>query len=389
MSINQNKGKYAFFLGNNPNLSKAEIKSVLELFSVEYEEIYSTSSVFLIDVLNEIKVNTLQDRLGGTIKIAKIIHSVSKPSIESEIFKLAEEKCGDEKFRFGFSLYDISRNNDFKKIGLNIKRQLKDNGAKVRFITSKDTKLSSVIVKKEKLIDSGLDVVIINDNDNYYLGYSITVQDFSGYSDRDYGRPSRDDKSGMLPPKLAKMMINLSGTSLDKIILDPFCGSGTIIQEALLLGFNNIKGSDISDRAVRDTENNISCLETKFHLDISNVEIKKQDVKSLTKSFNDNSIDSIITEPYLGPPHRTTKNVTSELSNLYLDSFKEFHKVLKENGIVIFILPIIDNKESNILEDIENLGFKRISSSDTERGSLIYSRETQRVKREIFKFEKI
>ncbi len=387
MLFNQNMGKYAFCLGNNPELSKAEIKSVLGLFSVQCDEVYTGTSIFLINVLDKVDVLKLQDRLGGTIKIAKIVNLVSEVDLESEIFELVKDKRGTEKFQFGFSLYGLSNTNQFKKIGLNVKRELKGDGGKLRYITSKDTKLSSVIVKKEKLIDQGLDIVVIKNNKEFYLGYSVTVQDFSSYSDRDYGRPSRDDRSGMLPPKLAKMMINLSGASANEILLDPFCGSGTIIQEALLMGFNKIKGSDVSDRAIRDTENNISWLKTKLDIDTSNVEITEQDATALTKSFKENSIDAIITESYLGPPHKTPNDVMKELSRLYLNSFKEFHKVLKEKGKVIFILPIIDNNEFDILEDIEKLGFTRMSLSDTERGSLVYSRERQRVRREIFKFE--
>ncbi len=388
MLFSQNKGKFAFFLGNNPQVSKSEIKSVLRLFRVEYNELFASNFVLIIDTQDKVEVNKLQERLGGTIKIAKLINLVSEADLESEIFKLIKSKLGKEKFQFGFSLYGINNISEFKKLGLSLKRQLKEKDTKLRFITSRDTKLSSVIIQKEKLIDQGLDIVIIKDKE-YYLGNTLTVQDYKSYSTFDYSRPSRDDKSGMLPPKVAKMMINLSEALNDEVILDPFCGSGTILQEALLMGFSNVKGSDISDKAIRDTENNINWLETKLDLDISNVEIKKQDAQKISHVFNENSIGVIITEPYLGPPDRTSNSVINELSELYINSFKEFHKVLNEKGVVIFILPITDNGRIDILEEIEKIGFKKIDLSDDSRGSVIYSREKQRVKREIFKFEKI
>ena len=388
MLFSQNKGKFAFFLGNNPQVSKSEIKSVLRLFRVEYNELFASNFVLIIDTQDKVEVNKLQERLGGTIKIAKLINLVSEADLESEIFKLIKSKLGKEKFQFGFSLYGINNISEFKKLGLSLKRQLKEKDTKLRFITSRDTKLSSVIIQKEKLIDQGLDIVIIKDKE-YYLGNTLTVQDYKSYSTFDYSRPSRDDKSGMLPPKVAKMMINLSEALNDEVILDPFCGSGTILQEALLMGFSNVKGSDISDKAIRDTENNINWLETKLDLDISNVEIKKQDAQKISHVFNENSIGVIITEPYLGPPDRTSNSVINELSELYINSFKEFHKVLNEKGVVIFILPITDNGRIDILEEIEKIIFKKIDLSDDSRGSVIYSREKQRVKREIFKFEKI
>ena len=54
--------------------------------------------------------------------------------------------------------------------------------------------------------------------DKTFFGHTIFVQDIYGYSNRDYGK-LRDMNIGMLPPKLAQMMINLSsGTK----IYDPF-----------------------------------------------------------------------------------------------------------------------------------------------------------------------
>jgi tRNA G10 N-methylase Trm11 len=38
-----------------------------------------------------------------------------------------------------------------------------------------------------------------------------------------------------MPPRLAKIMLNLSHCKPGKIFLDPFCGVGTILQEALLI----------------------------------------------------------------------------------------------------------------------------------------------------------
>jgi tRNA G10 N-methylase Trm11 len=56
----------------------------------------------------------------------------------------------------------------------------------------------------------------------------------------------------MIPPKLAQVMINLARRDeadfQDKILFDPFCGSGTILMEAYLMGIKNIIGSDLSDR---------------------------------------------------------------------------------------------------------------------------------------------
>ena len=40
----------------------------------------------------------------------------------------------------------------------------------------------------------------------------------------------------MLPPKLAQIIVSLSGTQPGQTVLDPFCGTGVVLQEALIMG---------------------------------------------------------------------------------------------------------------------------------------------------------
>src|SRR5205823_3602162 len=102
------------------------------------------------------------------------------------------------------------------------------------------------------------------------------VQPFEQFSARDFGRPGRDDLSGMLPPKLAIIMINLAANDTISVLLDPFCGSGTILSEALLLGYKNLIGSDISEKAVADTKTNLDWIANKFRRDLPDIKIFKK-----------------------------------------------------------------------------------------------------------------
>ena len=307
-----------------------------------------------------------------------------------------------KKFQFGFSYYPTSLSNaklrgasgkdkpkDLQKIGLTVKRNLQSRKIKSRYVVSKEPILSSVIVQKEKLIEQGADIIIIQSKKEYYIGYTVSTQKFQEYSDRDYGRPQRDDKSGMLPPKLAKMMLNLSQSNTDQIILDPFCGSGTIIQEALLMGYKRITGSDVSQKAIDDTKRNIEWLSIKFKQDISQVQIFLADVIKLTEKVQPQSVDCIVTEPYLGPVKSQASFNIKELENLYLKAFEEFYTVLKKEGTVVIIFPITNGQHINILNDVKRMGFVTQAIGPEPRKSVIYSRAGQRVKREIFVFKKI
>jgi tRNA (guanine10-N2)-dimethyltransferase len=399
---------YAFILGHVPRLSQAEITEVLSRDKIKFQELFFNSQAFLINSQNKLDVIGLQQRLGGTVKIVSIVYKCSKEEISSSVARLLSQRLKSvketgKKFQFGFSLYGAALKEQLTKTGLEFKRKLQlkgdspvadsDHRGKVRLVVSKSQDLSSVIVSKEKLIDQGADIVVVADGDDYYLGYTLTVQDYKNFSFRDFSRPFRDDKSGLLPPKLAKMMINLSSAAPDQIILDPFCGSGTVIQEALILGFKNLIASDVSQKAVRDTTSNLNWLQSKYHFDVSAVKIFQLDARELADVLAEESVDFIVTEPYLGPAEhiepRRIKEVIDDLSELYLKSFASFFKVLKNGGRVVIILPVINSQALDILPAITSLGFKINKLSGEARPSLVYSRPGQRVVREIFVFEKI
>ena len=212
-------------------------------------------------------------------------------------------------------------------------------------------------------------------------------------------------------------MVNLvnRGDVKNKVLLDPFCGVGTILQEAILLGYQNIIGTDINQKAIEAANQNIDWLEYQYK--IQNVECKifQADIRDLSKEILVKSVDNIVTEPYLGPLRRPNskleiQNLISDLSSLYINAFKEFKKVLKPNGYLVIILPIFlkslrqDKGESPIilskiiLTSIKKMGWqvemplpKDIIENQvvkvTNRGSIIYSRPDQRVLREIFIFK--
>src|SRR6185503_10002944 len=99
------------------------------------------------------------------------------------------------------------------------------------------------------------------------LAQTLFVQDIEAYGARDQARPARDARVGMLPPKLAQIMLNLSAgplrASAEELarlrVLDPFCGTGVILQEALLMGYS-VLGTDIDERMVDYSRRNIKWL---------------------------------------------------------------------------------------------------------------------------------
>ena len=90
-----------------------------------------------------------------------------------------------------------------------------------------------------------------------YLGITLFCQDIDAYTRRDTEK-IRDMDVGMLPPKLAQIMIHLAceGESISSLY-DPFVGLGTIPIEALNMGMLRVMGSDRVQKMVDATHTNI------------------------------------------------------------------------------------------------------------------------------------
>jgi len=263
------KQQYFFTLGNNVNLSIAELIAYLDKRDRKYELVAQSEEVLILNIDEFTNDNFLE--LGGCRKYGQIIEDIKTVDIET-ISDFLLNRAAEPRFNFGFSLYGMKSAENkrvsqqlFKK-GLSIKKELKVKEIKSRLVQSKQQQLSSVAIDKEKMIDQGCDLNIMKIDEKYYIGHTLAVQDYQAFSKRDYGRPKRDARSGMLPPKLARMMINLSQASSEDSLLDPFCGSGTVIMESLILGLQNIQGTDKSETAIDSTHQNLMWLQQKVSL---------------------------------------------------------------------------------------------------------------------------
>jgi tRNA G10 N-methylase Trm11 len=397
------KNIYSFILGHSPELSLGEIKSVLNYQNISFSIVHSDSKFLLLETEEELDVENLNNTLGGIIKIGKLEFFIDKldnsENLISSFVEIIKRNCSlDKKVKFGFSLYGKNRNteNFIYKLSIGIKKYFKSEEISSRIVTSKNIELSAVIVSKEHLIDLGFDMQVLNMAGRFYFLRTLAVQDFARFNALDYDRPRVDSKSGMMPPKLAKIMLNL--VNKKEIVLDPFCGSGTILLMAAELGFKKVIGSDISEKAILDSQENIKWYQERFNNKIDSYIFKADVINLMQEGIEKNSIDSIVSEGYLGQPLRGNESFIfiqkqiSELKELYLNSFKVFKDILKTSGCVIITLPIfvVDNEEKHlgIIREIENLGFKEEFLLEDGK-SLIYKREGQRVYRNVIKFIKI
>jgi len=389
-----------FLLGNFPLISAAEIAAVLKLAPDKF--IFNPP--WLQTDITGVEAEKLMVRLGGTIKIAEYLGTAKNEDDLARMI-LGQLSAVSGKAIFGLSAYFGDKNETVdwvEDLGKTIKKTLKEKGASARYVFNREPALSSVTVQKNNLIKKGFEFLITRDGGGYSFARTVAVQPFEDWGTRDFGRPERDDVSGMLPPKLARMMLNLSGAGQESALLDPFCGSGTIISEALALNFKDITGTDISEKAVEDTKKNIEWLKNKMPDTGTKIKIFTAKADDLSKKIPAVSIDAIVSEPYLGRPLKGRETRTElmkqadELKTLYVSALKELDKILKKNGVVVFILPKFrfgnDWLSVDLSDTIAKLGWRAeplLKTEDREYGSLLYARSNQRVGREIWRFRKI
>lgn len=394
--------RHLFFqLGSQSSISEQEIST---MFSVESEHI--SSFTFLEYSLPHAKKRFFE--MGGVIRMGEILgESSSWKKIESQIqsFLLSKTEEG-KKMRVGLF---FSGKNGWKKKGIDVQKSLKSTfksqGKSLRIVNRRSENLDTFAVTKEKLTEKGhSEICIIAFPSGWAWGRTTAVQNASEFVFRDIKKPIRDMQVGMLPPKLARIMINLSRAPeghLPEKIYDPFCGTGTVLLEALSLGVR-ITGSDLSEKMITATKKN-----TQWYYRAENPDADKRSpffisdifVKDATHPFSPQeqrkvSNSTIVAEGFLGKIFSsplTFKMYTAQKEQLFPLYRQMIYQVSNTNiSKIVFGFPFWRGKKEEeyfsfvpeLTDFAQKLGWKETISP------LRYLREEQVVGREIVVWEK-
>jgi tRNA G10 N-methylase Trm11 len=344
-------------------------------------------------------------RLGGTIKAGTGLTTVSGTNPQKALLwlqkNLASQVADHEgKLKLGLSLYDLTMPvNKLNANALSLKKALRQAGHSVRVVPNTDLALSSAQTHHNNLTDErGCEILIVRDGDSMLVARATYVQNIDAYRRRDQERPMRDAYVGMLPPKLAQIIINLAtgtpegkerdSTSGPITLLDPFCGTGVVLQEAALMGYA-VYGTDLSEKMVRYSRDNMVWLKDTHRVETD----VYYEVGDATEHRWRQPIDIVACEGYLGHPFATTPSKealmeTVQTTNVIMRKFlQNIARQLKPGARLCIAAPAWQFRgrftRLPILDDLENLGYNRIDFVHANREDLIYHREGQVTGREL------
>jgi tRNA G10 N-methylase Trm11 len=386
--------RYFFECGSFFDFSHAELSLVFESFGISKDCIHKVSDKILLVENKSITLSQLDEifsRLGGFIRYGEIIDD-----LDSFLNPYFERK----KVTYGISILGESNLTvkDTQRLANEIKRGFRSSNIGVRFILPKQRELNAAQIFNNKVLENGFELCISENNNENMYGKTLGIQDIYSFVKRDTQRPGADYEMGVLPQKLARIMCNFTGFK-EGIIWDPFCGSGTILMEAAVLGFD-ILGTDIDLIALESLSKNIQWLSNErlikdvkyniFQLDINNVERK------VLKDLKRTPISAIVCEPFMGPPQKRlltdfqARELIDDVSNLYNSFFKVINQITRKGFKVVLVLPSYRTRKGWVDINISQFIDKKwdVLNRKYTKGDLKWKRINSIIARNIFILEK-
>ncbi len=383
---------YIAILGRQPELGAAEL-----------ERLYGDVSWFSEDSVTVSTESISINRLGGSQKIGRVVKELQQtdwPSVSKFLVSHFNESFAesDHKITLGISAYGFRINpRDIQKTGLVIKSKLKAHGVSLRLIPNQDAVLSTATSHHNKLGLSPhkVELIIVRGKKSIIIAESVGSQNITAYAARDQGRPKRDAFVGMLPPKLAQIIVNLTGShTKGSRILDPFCGTGVLLQESLLLGYNAY-GTDLSEKMIDFSGQNLAWITNKYNLS-QTYDLAVGDAMDYRWQP---PITAVATETYLGQPFSAPpspaklREVQGNCNHIIGSFLRNLSSQLPSGTPVCLGVPAWRDKSGNfthlpLIRTVESYGFQKVPLS-TSQQPLLYYRENQVVARELLILEKV
>lgn len=368
--------KYIFDFGRNNKLSLAEIISYLKMkgHKFRFDNVSEGGALISISNFDPLKCSS---RLGAIKRIGRVISEDMENIKGKKLYRRIDEKLF-------YDVTAVNKGTDIDKLKEILKKGFKDENLKAMY---KDMGPGELIKK------NSLEILIFNN----YIGKTVAISNPLNFKERDMERPNRD-REITTSIRLADILLNFAQVEEGSEVLDPFCGNGTILQEALFFG-TDVFGLDIEREKIKESRKNIKWFAHEYNID-GNFNIKVGDAQKVSKYFKEDSISSVVSEPELGPMlkdlpnEQRAKEIIDDLKVLYGNFFSEVSKVLEVGAKLVIILPRIRTREGkihqiDIKEAIGSCGLEltKIFENNKLTLPLEYSESWHKLERLIYIFE--
>jgi tRNA G10 N-methylase Trm11 len=337
--------KYLFILGRNIDLSVEEIKSFFEREKINFKIISKISNGILIETEKKLS-GGIVNNLGGVISVGEILAEGDMEKISRELNCKTLYYGNSNKLNYVVLDFD---GKNFQDISLYLKNKFREE--KLKATEKKPT--GRIKLQSGKEISKVSSNLV---NEQYFVfcnsfGRIIEKSDYEKIEKRDMGKPVRRNELS-ISPRLAKILINLSQVKEGETLLDPFCGVGTILQEALLQSIKVI-GIDKDKEAIKNARLNLKW----FNFNEKDYSLINGDSSKL----NAQKVQAVATEPDLGELQKTmpSQKKAREIINSFEKLIISVIKNLKKNvsGRIVFTAPLILSEKKRI-----SCNFEKISS---------------------------
>ena len=261
---------------------------------------------------------------------------------------------------------------------------------KVRLLRPEGNELLSERV----LSRDALDVVAFPYHGGFALGPTAWVPDSAAMRQRGTRRPAPHPDIA-LSPRLARTLVNIAGLKQGQTLLDPFCGSGTILVEAYGKSLRCL-GLDSRASRVQDARENIRW--SVGGIADQGYDIRKGDARELPRMLRGTKVDAIVTEPLLlprldaRPKTATAQAMIEQSAEVYNDALASMAESIHPEGRIVVVVPVIqtmDGDEVTLTLEGRRLGLRlyQPGPSGFEYPVRLSFESTRWVRRAVYVFE--
>jgi len=363
--------EYFFILGRNPELSRAEIFSYLESNKIEFTETLHNTNFLVLDFKQDPKLDIQE--FGGILKLGKILFKGNNTKFRK--FLNEDEVVPSDKFSWClFGNFPEVEDILIDKFKAERKKAMIRRGNKgVENQEGEFLTMANADFKIFCFIQTEV-----------YFGLVEQEYSYNEIAKRDMHKPVRREELA-ISPRLAKILINLSQAKKSQTLLDPFCGIGVILQEALVKGINVI-GVDIDKEAIFGAKENLKWLKENFKTE-AKFELYNDNSKNIKLNF-----DCIASESSLGELLKTkvskqeAEDIIAEFENNIIPILRNLKNIKKKNSKIAITFPFVRETSVDPVTICRETGLTIAKVRDIKFPIKEFRRD-QFISRDIFVFE--